>query len=211
MKSQSPIFPFVLVLGMAAFGLHGFSAFAQDSGGLKIAVVDMQKILNEFYKTEIEVKKINAQADEKRKNLDERQAAYQQMTSQMTDLDKTARDTALGEKIRKDAMKKLQALIQERAAKAKEIGDAQRKASTELMTARSEMESTLVNEIKATVNSIVEAQGLDLVFDKSFLPKANKVILYTSEKVKDLTAEVVKSLNANAPAPAPDSGKKESN
>jgi Skp family chaperone for outer membrane proteins len=64
------------------------------------------------------------------------------------------------------------------------------------------MEATLVEEIKKTVDTIVEAQGLDLVFDKSFLPKANKAILYTSSKVKDLTAEVVSTLNAGAPASA---------
>ena len=71
------------------------------------------------------------------------------------------------------------------------------------MEARGEMEKALVGEIKATVNSIVEAQGLDLVFDKSFLPKANKVILYTSDKVKDITADVIASLNKGAPAAAP--------
>ncbi len=184
-------------MALAVFGSAPVSA--QD-GGLKIAVVDMQKALNDYYKTEIEVKKINQQADEKRKNLDERQATYQQMTSQMTALDKKVRDTILSDTIRKKAMEELQALAQERAAKAKEIQEAQRKASAELMQARSEMEAALVGEIKTTVNSIVEAQGLDLVFDKSFLPKANKVILYTSDKVKDLTKEVVESLNANAPA-----------
>jgi Skp family chaperone for outer membrane proteins len=68
------------------------------------------------------------------------------------------------------------------------------------MTARQEMEATLVEEIKKTVDTIVQAQGLDLVFDKSFLPKANKAILYTSANVKDLTVEVVSTLNAGAPA-----------
>jgi len=40
---------------------------------------------------------------------------------------------------------------------------------------------------------------LDLIFDKSFLPKANKAILFTSANVKDLTAETVAALNAGAP------------
>lgn len=169
---------------------------------LKFAVVDMQEALNQYYKTEIEVKEINDLADEKRKNLDERQAAYQQMTNKMAELDTVYKDTALAESKRKDALEKLQALFQERNAKAKEISDAQRKASNEVLSARQEMEAKLVDEIKKTVDSIVEAQGLDLVFDKSFLPKANKAILYTSAKVKDLTAEVVAALNAGAPAGA---------
>ena len=195
MKFSLPTF--LCVSSIAFASLLGGSVSAQ---GIKISVVDMQDALNRYYKTDIEVGKINAMADEKRKNIDERQAAYQQMTNQMTELDKVVRDTSLAESKRQEAMEKLQALAQERAAKGKEIQDAQRKASAEVMQARSEMESTLVGEIKDAVNAIVEAQGHDLVFDKSFLPKANKAILYTSDNVADLTEEVVSALNAGAPA-----------
>lgn len=179
-----------------------FVALAGNASGqgIKIAVVDMQDALDRYYKTEIEVGKINAMADEKRKNIDERQAAYQQMTEKAVELDKTARDTLLAEQKRKDAIEELQALMQEREAKAKEIQDAQRKASSEVMQARQEMEQTLIGEIKDSVNAIVEAEGHDLVFDKSFLPKANKAILYISENVVDLTEAVVSSLNAGAPS-----------
>lgn len=192
MKFKLPTF-----LCLAAFALcsTGTNASAQ---GIKIAVVDMQEALNLYYKTEKEVEKINAMADEKRKNIDERQAAYQQMTTKMAELDKTVRDTTLAEATRKKAMEELQALAQERAAKGKEIADAQRKAQSEVMQARSDMEATLVGEIKEAVNAIVETQGHDLVFDKSFLPKANKAILYTSSNVVDLTDEVVAALNTGS-------------
>ncbi len=192
MKFKLPTF-----LCLAAFALcsAGTNASAQ---GVKIAVVDMQEALNLYHKTEKEVEKINAMADEKRKNIDERQAAYQQMTTKMAELDKTVRDTTLAEATRKKAMEELQALAQERAAKGKEIADAQRKASSEVMQARSDMEATLVGEIKEAVNAIVETQGHDLVFDKSFLPKANKAILYTSSNVVDLTDEVVAALNTGS-------------
>lgn len=192
MKSYLPAVLSALVLTLFSNGVK-----AQE---LKLAVIDMQEALNKYYKTDIQVKLINDLADEKRKNLDERQAAYQQMTTQMSELDTVYKDTTLAEPKRKDALEKLQALYQERNAKGKEIGDAQRKASAEVMTARQEMEATLVDEIKKTVDTIVQAQGLDLVFDKSFLPKANKAILYTSPNVKDLTEEVISTLNAGAPA-----------
>ncbi len=194
MNYNLPSFLCVLTIAASAFG---FNANAEE---LKIAVVDMQEALNKFYKTDVEVEKINAMAEEKRRSLDEFQAAYQQMTTKMAELDKTARDTLLDESVRTDALEQLQALAQERAVKGQEIADAQRKASAEVMQARTEMESTLVGEIKGIVNSVVESRGLDLVFDKSFLPKANKAIVYTSADVKDLTEEVVSILNAGAPA-----------
>lgn len=186
-----------ILLASLMLPLCSTSVRAQE---VKIAVVDMQDALNQYYKTEIQVKQINDLADEKRKNIDERLASYQQMTSKMAELDVIYKDTALAEGKRKDALEKMQAIFQERTAKAKEIEEAQRKASAEVMSARQEMESTLVDEIKSTVETIVKAQGFDLVFDKSFLPKANKAILFTSENVKDLTAEVVSTLNAGAPA-----------
>jgi Skp family chaperone for outer membrane proteins len=189
--------PFLLVSLALPFAGVSVSANAQE---IKIAVVDMQEALNKYYKTEIQVKEINELADEKRKNLDERQASYQQMTNQMSELDAVYKDTSLAESKRKEALEKLQALFQERNAKGKEISDAQRKASAEVMTARQEMEATLVDEIKKTVDGIVQAQGLDLVFDKSFLPKANQAILYTSAKVMDITTDVIAALNAGAPA-----------
>lgn len=189
--------PTAILIALAFLGAAPLSA--QE---IKIAVVDMQEALNQYYKTDIQVKQINDLADEKRKNLDERQAAYQQMTNQMVELDTVYKDTALSEAKRKEALTKLQSLFQEREAKAKEIADARRKAAAEIQTARQEMEATLVGEIKKTVDTIVQSQGLDLVFDKSFLPKANKAILYTSANVKDLTAEVVSTLNAGAPAGA---------
>lgn len=185
-----------LLLAALAF-VPGIALEAQE---LKIAVVDMQEALNQYYKTEIQVGQINELADEKRKNLDERQAAYQQMMSQMMELDGVYKDTALSQSKREDALKKLRALDEERMAKGKEISDAQRKAQAEIMTARQEMEETLVGEIKTALDAIVEAKGLDLVFDKSFLPKANKAILHTSAKVTDLTSELVATLNAGKPA-----------
>ena len=195
-KMKYNLLSFLCAIAIAA-GVSGLTASAQD---LKIAVVDMQEALNKYYKTDIEVGKINTMAEEKRKSLDGYQAAYQQMTNKMTELDKTARDTLLDESVRKDALEQLQALAQERAVKGQEIGDAQRKASAEVMQARTEMEESLVAEIKGVLDAVVTAQGLDLVFDKSFLPKANKAIVHTSENVLDLTEEVISKLNAAAPA-----------
>ena len=101
---------------------------------------------------------------------------------------------------RKAAGIKLQELAEARSLKANEIGDAERLASQKLFQARQKMEATLLGEIRAKVVEIVTAKGFDMVFDKSFLPKASKAILYTSPRVTDLTDEVVAMLNAGVPA-----------
>ena len=206
---RTRFFPFLLAAA-AAVSLAGIShpALAQQ-GAMKIGIVDMQDSLNRYYKTALEVEKINELAREKRKNLDERQADLQALTNQLTELDKKARDTSLSEAIRQDAVAQLQRILQERTTKDREIREAQRKYQAEILKARQEMEATLVAEIRDILNGIAEKQGYDLVLDKSFLPKANKVIVFDSPKVPNLTEEVIAALNANAPAgsiPAPPEG-----
>ncbi len=63
--------------------------------GVNIAVVDMKQALKDYYRTSEEVSKINELGEEKIRNIDERKAVYEKMTSDMVKLDKQARATEL--------------------------------------------------------------------------------------------------------------------
>ncbi len=192
MKTLSQTF----LLLIAALLIFPALSQAQSVG---IAVVDMQEAVNKYYKTAIEIKKVDDLASAERKALEEQKASMDSLQKQMTGLDKTRRATELAESKRKEADSKLQALQKQLSAKAKEFEENRQKSAEKVVQSRATMEETLVKEVKAAVDALVAAQGHDLVFDKSFLPKANKAILYTSQNVKDLTAEVIASLNVNAP------------
>ncbi|MCB1062592.1 MAG: OmpH family outer membrane protein [Verrucomicrobiae bacterium] len=188
-----------LVLGLALGGFSATDAAAQG-GGLNIGVVDMQECLNQYYKTKIEVEGVNAIAKEKQKEIDSKRGDYEALTTRAASLDEKARDTSLSAEQRQAAFNELQGIMQERMAKGREISEAERRAQQEIIEARQKMEQTLVASIRELVNAKSAAKGLDLVYDKSFLPKANKVILFTSEKVPDITAEIIAELNKDAPA-----------
>jgi len=174
--------------------------FGTQSHGqnLKIGVVDIEQALKAYYRTSQEVEKINQLGTDKIRNIDERKAAYEQMTSEMSVLDRSVRAPELSEEKREAAFAKLEELARNRNAKAEEIGDAERKANQELYELRQAMEVTLLAEIKVVVDQVAAAQGYDMIFDKSFLPKASKSILYTSNRVVDFTNEVIARLNAGA-------------
>ncbi|MDF1753875.1 MAG: OmpH family outer membrane protein [Verrucomicrobiales bacterium] len=183
----------ILSVIAAVFTLAASSSVnAQDT---KIAVVDMQKALNDYNRTKVEVDKINAFGEEKTKALDGKKAAMKQITDKMVELQKVAADSALEESKRQAAAEQFQALAKERNAKLKEIADDERKASQELLKARQEMEAALVTDIKGVMDQLASSQSVDLIFDKSFLPKANKAIIYTSANVIDLTDQIVGVLN----------------
>ena len=175
---------------------------AQAQSGLNIGVIDMQECLNQFYKTKEEVSAVNDIAKEKQGEIDSKRTDYEALTKRAATLDEQARDTAISQEQRQAAFTQLQQIMQERMAKGREIQEAERRAQQEIIEARQKMEQTLVATIRELVNTRAAEQGLDLVYDKSFLPKANKVILFTSDKVPDMIAEIIAELNKDAPAGA---------
>ncbi|MFK5924332.1 MAG: OmpH family outer membrane protein [Verrucomicrobiota bacterium] len=171
--------------------------------GINIGVVDMQECLNKYYKTKLKVKDVEAQAKGSRAKLDERIADFKRIQVRLAELDKKARDTALSQEARQGAAVEMQQLVQEGRAKERELQEAQRKAQGELLNARQQMEKTLVEEVRVIVDGVSKAAGLDMVIDKSFLPRGNKVLVMVTDKVPDLTKDVIATLNKDAPAEAP--------
>lgn len=173
------------------------TAAAQDT---KLGVVDMQECLNKYYKTKLKVKDVEGQAKSSRAKLDDRFADFKRLQVRLGELDKKRTDTALSQEQRNGAAVEMQQLMQEGRAKEKELQDAQRKAQGELLAARQQMEKSLVAEVSVVVNDVSKKAGLDMVIDKSFLPRGNKVLVVVTEKVPDLTKDVIAVLNKDAPA-----------
>lgn len=167
---------------------------------VNIGVVDMQECLNQYFQTKTEVEKINALAKQKQAEIDAKTPEFEALTNRLTTFDSQLRDTAISEPKRRALATELQTVLKERMAKGREIEEAKSKAQAAIMEARQKMEMDLVAAIRKVVDAHSAEAGLDLVFDKSFLPKANKVILVTSPKVPDLTAAVIADLNKYAPA-----------
>ncbi len=186
-----------LLLAIAVAGVS--TASAQDT---KIGVVDMQECLNQYYKTKLKVKDVEGQAKSSRAKLDERIADFKRIQVRLGELQKKAQDTALSQEQRQGAATEMQQLLQEGRAKEGELQEAQRKAQGELLTARQQMEQSLVEEVRVVVETVSKEAGLDMVIDKSFLPRGNKVLVVVTEKVPDLTKDVIAALNKDAPAEA---------
>jgi Skp family chaperone for outer membrane proteins len=62
----------------------------------------------------------------------------------------------------------------------------------------------IVDEISAVVSAYAGPQGYDMVIDKSSASAASgvSIVLYNSNKLTDITADIIKILNKNAPPAA---------
>ncbi len=183
---------------------------------IKIATVDMGSLFTNYWKT----KQAQASIDDRRAQLARDDKAMQDDLKKVADeyqkLLEQANDQAISadERARRQqaANDKLQQLQQQRVA----LEQYERGAQTTLNDMRMRLRDKILAAIENQVTAVARAGGYTLVLDKAAeAASATPVILYGATNI-DLTAEVLKRLNAdqpidvssppaNSPAPSPSS------
>jgi outer membrane protein len=188
------IFPAVLLLTF----LSG-SALAQT----KVATVDLGNAFTNYFKTKLAQASIQEAAtqldkDDKSMKDDLQKAAdeYQQLLQQAND---QAISAAERDRRQQSAADKLKQLNERRAA----IDQYERQAQATLNDQRQRMREKILADIQAAVNARAKAGGYTLVIDKSAQAASlTSVVVYGNPEI-DLTADVLKQLNAGAPIDMP--------
>ena len=187
---------------MAAFvALLFLPLTANADPKMKLGTVNMAKLLTEYHLTkaahaEEDVEQEGIKADDK-----ERVVAIQAINKEMTHLDTERRDPSLAEAKRRASLEKLAALDAQLKALNKERNDFLQRRRNNL----SQKMNSIMNEIRVEVVNTVAAHAkdstdVDFVVDSSGLTMAQvPFLLFAREKV-DLTDDVLKLLNKDAPA-----------
>lgn len=183
---------YILSLCVTAFVCASTNLSAQD---IKIALVDVQMVLNKYKRTQVEVDKINKFYENRQTEIKAKRDDAQKIVDKAKVASGKAQDSSFSQAIRQESAVEYQSLLTDFSEASKTISDTQRKSSQEIIKARQEMEATLVQDMRTVMKQIAESDGIDLIFDKSFLPKANKAIIYQSDNVIDLTDRIIETLN----------------
>ena len=177
----------------------GGSALAQT----RIATVDLSSTFTNYYKFKLAQANIQERAtqlskddtsmkDDLKKGSDEYQLLLQQSTDQAVSAEE--RDHR-----KQAAVDKLKQLEDNRSA----IDLFERQAQTTLANQRQQMRDKILAEIQTVVNEKAKAGGYALVIDKSSQATSlTSVLVYSAPEI-DLTADVLKQLNAGAPIDMP--------
>ncbi len=120
------------------------------------------------------------------------------MTGKIEAADKRFRDNVLADDERKKALVEMQSLFEQRDVKFRELQELESDVNTLITERQKRVEEELLDEIRAEVSAMSDEQTIDLVLDRSFLPKSKKVIVHTSSRIVDLTDELIKRINAGA-------------
>ena len=191
------IFPAVLLLAF-----FSGSALAQT----RIATVDLGNAFTNYFKTKLAQASIQDRAtqltkddtsmrDELKKGSDEYQQLLQQSNDQAVSAEERDR--------RKQAADEKKKQLGERSTA---IDQFERQAQTTLTNQRQQMRDKILAEIQAVVNDKAKAGGYSIVIDKSAQAASLTPVLAYSDPGIDLTADVLKQLNAGAPIDMPAAG-----
>jgi len=180
-----------------------FAPVSLASADLKIAVIDLSKAFDSYYKTKDAQAVIKQKQDGYQKEIQDLINDYERMVQEAQALDKAANDQTLSQAARQDKATALTAKKQDLANLQNKIQEMRTERGRELQEELLRRHKEIVDEISKQINDYSGPQGYDLVIDKSSASAASGVslILYNSNKLIDITAEIIALINKGAPAP----------
>jgi outer membrane protein len=183
------------ILTMLLLAILSSSALAQ----IKIGTVDMGYLFTNYWKTKqaqtsIDDRRAQLAKDDKSMQDDLKKVTeeYQQLLQQANDQAISADERARRQQAADDKLKQLQ---ERRTA----LEQYERGAATTLNDQKLRMREKILDAIQSTVASVAKAGGYTLVLDKAAQAISSTPVLAYSTPEIDLTAEVLKQLNAGAP------------
>ncbi|MDX6767286.1 MAG: OmpH family outer membrane protein [Candidatus Methylacidiphilales bacterium] len=183
---------------LAALFLTAASASAQTTS-LKVALVDLQKCFNDYYKTEEAKTRINEQGSGYQKEFNDRMEDYKKLVDQINSLREGAKDASASEAARKEREDKLKEKIQEAQTRERELNEFRGTSSKLLQDLQVRQRKSIVDEINKVVETFAKGK-YNIVIDKSGMTLNGTSGLVYTEGLTDITDEIVKQLNKDKPA-----------
>lgn len=183
----------IVLTGFALF-LMACSAWSAE----RIVFIDLERVFNEFYKTQLAKSKVEVQ----KKDIDvERQIMVDELTAISEEVDvhkKEARDITLSQEIRDGKRILYEERLLELRDKQKEIEEFTERRNQQAQMQVSRMSQTIMDEIRLSVIEYAKREGLQAVIDNSTRRAAVGVFIYTHPDV-DITEAVLAMLNSKRP------------
>jgi Skp family chaperone for outer membrane proteins len=191
--------------GALALAIFFFSTIGQAQDFSKIAVVDYNTILKEFYKAKDSMKQMEDLAAGYQKERNEREAGLKTLES-INALQKEMQDPAISDAKKKEKETQLKSKGEEGQVKQREMMAFGQTASKILEDKRQRLTTELTEEVNKALGQIAKNK-YNMVFVKPQVPSPGALIF--SEGMDDITSQILGILNKDAPAGKKDDKKED--
>lgn len=188
------------------------AAIAQSQQG-KIAIVDLNRVLNEYYKTPIAWAKFKETADSFKKELEEILAEYREQREELSKLREEQDKPEYTADVREQKKKAYAEKLAEASKRQRDIEEYGRSHQEILEKQHERMRQNIIKEINEAIIKQAREAGYLLVLDKSGNTPNGVPIIVFSQDTLDITSDIIAYLNKNQPktaeAPKAEEKKKE--
>ena len=171
---------------------------------VKIATVDLKKVFDNYYKTKLATQAIQSRADDLDKDYTSMATDLKKHSDQYQQLLASANDQAVSQEERDKRRQSADDLFKQLQDSKVAIEQFERQAQVTISDQRQRMRDNILDEIKKAVAEKAKAAGDTLVMDTAAETVAGTPSIIYSDSANDLTDDVLKQLNANAPPDLPD-------
>jgi len=172
---------------------------------LKIAVIDMNRVFQEYNKTKINEAKLKKQAEIYKEYSTQLAQSLAKLRQEFVKLRDDSQNMVYTAAERENRRMNAQEKYRQAAAKEAELREYNRERQRHLRDEYEKLRSSILADISNVVSAKCLAEGYGLVLDKSGRSLNNIPLVVYSSKMLDITESVLKTLNMgqNKPEPQP--------
>jgi outer membrane protein len=174
-----------------------------QAADLKIGVIDMSKVFQEFHKTKTAADKYKANYDKAGQEMTNLQNTYKNLAAEAQKLQKVAQDPIITPEQRAKYGAELGEKVKEIRALEMEMQEFADRRQAQLKQEDMTIRKGLYEEILVVVRARSKEDAFDIVFDKTGVSLSTvPIILHVREgAATDLTDQLIVELNKDAPPP----------
>ena len=183
------------------------SAFASraEEKPLKIAVIDMNRVFQEYNKTRVNEAKLKKQAEIFKEYSTQLAQSLAKLRQEFVKLRDDSQNMVYSAAERENRRLNAQEKYRQAAAKEQELREYNRERQVQLRDEYEKLRNSILEDISKVVEAKCLAEGYGLVLDKSGRTLNNIPLVVYSSKMLDITDSVIQTLNLgqNRPDPQP--------
>ena len=194
---------FLTLLTAAVFA--GIVPVKAADQSLKITVIDMNRVFQEYNKTKINEAKLKKQAEIYKEYSTQLAQSLAKLRQEFVKLRDDSQNMVYTAAERENRRMNAQEKYRQAAAKEAELREYNRERQRQLRDEYEKLRSSILADISNVVSAKCLAEGYGLVLDKSGRSLNNIPLVVYSSKMLDITESVIKTLNMgqNKPEPQP--------
>lgn len=184
----------ISLLLLTVFAFVAMAPLAQ-SASLKVAVVDMNRVLKEYYKTQEAEERLKEVASGYQKEFNDRRENYSKLVDQIRALQEESKDASLSKTKRTEKEGALKEKVKEAQIRERENVTFAQTASKLVQDQRSRATKGIMEDISKVIDRVSKRSGYNLVLVKGDFPSP---VLYSD--IADISSDIIRELNKTKPA-----------